>query len=58
MTSSLSHATTEPSLGIIDRHAANVSEWPNLPKHVASSSAIPGQSASSAERTFTDVEVS
>jgi len=38
------------SVGISDRHAVNDSGWPNLPKLVASNSAIAGQSASVAER--------
>jgi hypothetical protein len=43
---------------ISDRHAVNDSGWPNLPKLVASNSAMAGQSASTAERISTDVDVS
>src|SRR5690348_12218293 len=53
-----SHARTVPSGGISDRHAVKDSGCPNLPKLVASNSAIAGQSASLAERISTDVEVS
>src|SRR3954470_22054127 len=56
--SSPSHARTVPSDGIIDRHAVRDSGWPNRPKLVASNSAIPGQSASVAERISTEVDTS
>jgi hypothetical protein len=56
--SSPSQATTEPSLGISDRHAFSDSGCPNTPKLVASNSAIAGQSASVAERISTAVDTS
>jgi hypothetical protein len=45
-------------VGINDRHADNDSGWPNLPKLVASNSAIAGQSLSVADRISMDVDVS
>jgi hypothetical protein len=42
----------------MDRHAVNDSGWLNLPKLVASSNAIADQSASTAERIPTEVDVS
>src|SRR5262245_34631405 len=57
-TSSPSQARTVPSVGIIDRTEASDSGCENLPKLVASRSAIAGQSASPAERMTTEVDVS
>src|SRR6478735_6309426 len=56
--SSPSHARTVPSTGINDRQASRDSGCPNLPKLVASNRCIAGQSASTAERISTDVDVS
>src|SRR5690242_4113157 len=57
-TSGPSHASTVPSVAINDRQLLSVSGWPNLPKLVASSNAIAGQSSSVADRISTEVDVS